>query len=505
MIRTLALAVLATLTLAAPANALDPSPTVERFDGATLNTQMFSSPPACPGSIIRAGGRDGGPFLHIPCGNPQLEIFFDAPQAIVELFVRVPQGSSGPLDLEACGPQLCDGTTIDTRQITPAPTDWVPVILLDKMGQATIDSVIVSTTSGSAPIPVDVDDVAFSTVLQPDTAVSGPANTPAGVAASFTLTSNVAATFQCAVDGGAVAACTSPFAVTAAPGAHTLQVQAVDVYGRVDASPTSAAWTVNPVPDRDGDGVPDAIDNCPDKANSDQADSDRDGVGNACEVLPPGNVPPVAGVNAVVTLVSGDVFVKLPVHTPLGFAGMRAPFQDSGFVPLKGVASVPVGSTVDARKGELSMQSAANGYAPTSRAARRTQARIRAGIFAIKQARLKQRAKRSASISTDVGLVTPAGAAAPCASSRSSKGIVRSLSVAAKGVFRALGGAATATATSATFVTTDRCDGTLTQVGKGKVSLAVKGRSKPVTVRGGSAYFAKARLFAAKKGRKRST
>ena len=44
-----------------------------------------------------------------------------------------------------------------------------------------------------------------------------------------------------------------------------------------------------------------------------------------------------------------------------------------------------------------------------------------------------------------------------------------------------------------------RCDGTLTEVGRGRVSLHVKGRKKPVTVRGGGAYFAKARLFAARR------
>jgi hypothetical protein len=37
-----------------------------------------------------------------------------------------------------------------------------------------------------------------------------------------------------------------------------------------------------PASDRDGDGVADADDNCPDVANADQADDDRDGVGNAC-------------------------------------------------------------------------------------------------------------------------------------------------------------------------------------------------------------------------------
>src|SRR5205814_6795045 len=41
-----------------------------------------------------------------------------------------------------------------------------------------------------------------------------------------------------------------------------------------------------PAPDRDGDGVPDAIDNCPAIPNSDQADADGDGVGDACDPCP---------------------------------------------------------------------------------------------------------------------------------------------------------------------------------------------------------------------------
>ena len=50
-----------------------------------------------------------------------------------------------------------------------------------------------------------------------------------------------------------------------------------------------------PPPDRDGDGVPDFQDNCPDVANPDQQDIDRDGIGTACdpgEIAPPPPPPP---------------------------------------------------------------------------------------------------------------------------------------------------------------------------------------------------------------------
>lgn len=43
--------------------------------------------------------------------------------------------------------------------------------------------------------------------------------------------------------------------------------------------------------DRDGDGVPDPLDNCPDDPNTDQADADADGLGDVCDPCPtdPGN------------------------------------------------------------------------------------------------------------------------------------------------------------------------------------------------------------------------
>jgi hypothetical protein len=52
----------------------------------------------------------------------------------------------------------------------------------------------------------------------------------------------------------------------------------------IDAPPDAAPDT--PPPDTDGDGVPDALDNCPMAMNADQRDHDVDGRGDVCDLCP---------------------------------------------------------------------------------------------------------------------------------------------------------------------------------------------------------------------------
>jgi hypothetical protein len=265
-------------------------------------------------------------------------------------------------------------------------------------------------------------------------------------------------------------------------GAYAPWVGDFDGDGRPDLAVTSAtdALTIllNPAPvvappppaDADGDGVPDAADNCPAAANADQRDSDGDHIGDACDVLPPGNLPPVAGVRAVARAVAGTVTVTLPGTTAA--------------VPLAGVASLPVGTVVDARAGSLTLRSA------LTRSGRVQSATVAAGIFRIKQ----RRAKGNAAVPTDLVLATPAGKARSCRAP--TKGVVRRLSVVTKGVFRTVAARAVVKGRNAAWTTSDRCDGTLTTVKRGRVAVTAGKRTR--TVRAGHSLLIRARLFTAR-------
>lgn len=68
----------------------------------------------------------------------------------------------------------------------------------------------------------------------------------------------------------------SPFGVDVNPNTNR-------VYVANDNSDTVSVIADGAPPDADGDGIPDAEDNCPNRPNPDQADADSDGIGDVCE------------------------------------------------------------------------------------------------------------------------------------------------------------------------------------------------------------------------------
>lgn len=87
----------------------------------------------------------------------------------------------------------------------------------------------------------------------PDTQIlSGPADASASTTATFTFISPDAgggATFECSLDGGVLAACTSPRIYGGlGEGPHSFAVRVRDAVGNFDPSPAARSWTVDLTP-----------------------------------------------------------------------------------------------------------------------------------------------------------------------------------------------------------------------------------------------------------------
>jgi hypothetical protein len=197
--------------------------------------------------------------------------------------------------------------------------------------------------------------------------------------------------------------------------------------------------------------------------------------------------------------------VKLPATASRRLA-QTAPIP--GYVPLKGVAALPTGTLVDARKGRVALDSTVDGRRIGDGGGRQ-RAVLAAGIFRIRQQRAALGS--TARVPTDFVLTSAPGAESACVRTPSSgpikgrgRSIVRTLTASTqKGLFRIVGAAGTSTARDATWVTQDRCDGTRTDVGRGRVAVAAAAASsaKATTVTAGRSYTIKAKLFAAKRAR----
>ncbi len=154
------------------------------------------------------------------------------------------------------------------------------------------------------------------------------------------------------VFGGVLTACFDPAPVRGAPCSSdgecpTGQACVAQVCGGSETAPPDVDAGVvidGPPGDRDGDGVPDASDNCPDTPNADQADEDADHLGDVCDPCPiaaaaPGDDPDGDGVAGIC-----DPHPSTPGDKIVAFQGFHAALPASWQVV--GTASAAGGAAV---------------------------------------------------------------------------------------------------------------------------------------------------------------
>ena len=202
--------------------------------------------------------------------------------------------------------------------------------------------------------------------------------------------------------------------------------------------------------------------------------------------LPPGELPPpVLGVSANVTPVSGTVLIAIPAAR--SSARARTAQKGLTFVPLTEARQIPIGSFLDTKRGRVRLTTATTGG--------RTQSgEFYNGLFQMLQSRRKK----------DKGLTelrlkgssfrrcTVRGGKRATASALSRR-TVRRLRGSATGRFRTTGRNSSATVRGTIWTVTDRCDGTLTTVQRGRVAVRDFRRKKTIVVRAGKRYLARAR------------
>jgi hypothetical protein len=178
--------------------------------------------------------------------------------------------------------------------------------------------------------------------------------------------------------------------------------------------------------------------------------------------------PPKLGETVNVSVVSGTVKVKTR--------------GQAGFQLLSQAAQIKVGSELDTTKGVVRLASAAGKGKTQSGDFGR-------GVFQVAQSKS---AKGLTDLKLKGGKFSSCRGSAKKGSAAAKKKTIRSLFSKAKGKFRTKGRYSAASVRGTTWIVTDRCDGTLTQVKSGTVSVFDFKRKRTVKVKAGKSYLARA-------------
>jgi hypothetical protein len=196
--------------------------------------------------------------------------------------------------------------------------------------------------------------------------------------------------------------------------------------------------------------------------------------------------PPVLGRTADIGPVSGLVLVKLPPGARASSAHAAA-VKGTGFVPLTVPREIPVGSVIDARRGKLVVMAA------TATAGVLGGGAFSGGIFQLVQNRRERGVTELGLRSGTATVCRATGKARTAAAKKLSSRILGLLHASVKGQFRTRGRYSSGTVRGTEWTTTDRCDGTLTQVTRGAVTVFDLRRRRNIVVSAGHSYLAAAR------------
>jgi hypothetical protein len=174
--------------------------------------------------------------------------------------------------------------------------------------------------------------------------------------------------------------------------------------------------------------------------------------------------PPVPGKKVNLKLLSGIVLYKPP--------GSRK------FLKLTDDVQVPVGTTLDTLKGRVSITASSDLKGGTNKSW------FYSGVFKVTQA-------LAAKPVTELRLSQPISCTGKKASAAAKKPKTRKLWGDGSGSFRTRGSFSSATVRGTKWVVIDRCDGTLTRVARGVVTVRDFVKRKTVIVRAGKQYLAR--------------
>jgi hypothetical protein len=158
--------------------------------------------------------------------------------------IEVNQTKTNPLKTDTDGDGLSDGDEVNRYKTNPRRTDT------DGDGVSDGDEVRAGTDPRKASTPPWIPPIfppPASDSTPPDTEIgSGPSGTTTSTTASFSFTSSESgSSFECKLDTGSFASCSSPKALTGLSiGTHTFSVRATDAAKNIDATPVTRTWTV---------------------------------------------------------------------------------------------------------------------------------------------------------------------------------------------------------------------------------------------------------------------